>query len=314
MKKFTQLILISSMLAIHSNCHAGGDKTYSYDKEKKQITVVSAEGKATLSYNERNEGNSWYFFDFFGGSPAIVHQNNSLDSYTTYSILNYKNNNFFVNCMYAELKSNKNGVYYNEGRCGLNKIIDPGVDLTDIKFDEVVISRIDNNNELDTLDFINGKNKKLPIMLYRSHDHYIYQTYKTKHDFLDGKHIILSCKDKTGRCESYDEKTWVVILNKQPLEVAFKQLNKLNEEIFLNNATPIKIYDIKNQPSPPFEVTSDKAYFYDASFNKLKSYLIKKNKITLLYKNETEKWCRIRYLNEKNQKMDGNMKCADLLL
>lgn len=62
--------------------------------------------------------------------------------------------------------------------------------------------------------------------------------------------------------------------------------------------------------SSPFEVKSSRAYFQASTWEKMKSYLVKGDKITLL--NLGEDRCLIEYTNTKNKVIDGYISCQDL--
>ncbi|GAB83238.1 hypothetical protein EB105725_59_00050, partial [Shimwellia blattae DSM 4481 = NBRC 105725] len=69
----------------------------SYDKSLHQIK--SDDGRSFLKFDERDEGNASYYFDYFGGKPSVVHDSNSLDSYSVFSVIERDDINFRINCI-----------------------------------------------------------------------------------------------------------------------------------------------------------------------------------------------------------------------
>jgi|SRR5476649_2885840 len=312
MATIDKMLLLSLTIAANTYSQAGSEKDYHHDRANSQITFITPEGNAILHFKDKDAGNSKYFLGTFGENPAIVHLNNSLNSYFTYAVLEYNKPSFFIDCIYAETKSNQNGICAKEGQCGLNIRIGRNDDLTAERLDEVASNIHDCNNAIQTLYFLNGKIKHLPIMLLRSPEQYVFKTFKTSQDLINGKYKIFSCITATGRCERYDDYTWVIVTNKSPLKVEFKKIYQSHNRNLLGAAKPEKTYNIKELPIFPHKVSAERAFFYDESFNQKKSYLINGDKITLLSIDDEDKWCKIRYINEKNKNFLEHMQCSDL--
>lgn len=312
MKKPNTALIVLAALFINNYCLAEAQIKYAYNSQENKILAHQSGSDTFLEFYERNEGNSSYYFDFFGEKPAIVHDNDSLNSYSSYSILDYKDNNFRVDCIYVEAKSNQNGINSKQGLCGLNIKIDRKENLAPEKFDNVANDMVSRNNSIDTSYFITGKVKYLPIIIFRNHDKYIYKVYKSEQDLIDGKGIVFSCKNNFSDCDSYNERTWIVISKTNPNKVEFKEISKSSNGTFLTDVKPITSFNKASLTMPPFEIASGKAYFYDATFNKKRSYLIKGDKVTLLSMDNNKKWCKINYLSEENKNIDATISCFDM--
>ncbi|WP_395489246.1 hypothetical protein ACG1VR_15385 [Cedecea davisae] len=281
----------------------------SYDKDLKQIR--SDDGRSFLNFEEREEGNASYYFDYFGGKPSVVHDSDSLDSYSVFSVIERDDINFRVNCIYADFKSGSNGVVSKEGLCGLDKKIDNKSSISAVEGDDFINKIIDDNNKVKTSYFINGKVQYLPIILFQNEKLYAYKLYESKIDLENGKYKIISCENNSDTCDLYGNDTWVVIHNAPNPSVDFDVLKSSNGKSTFERANATKVGLVAGGNSP-FEVKSSKAYFQSSTEKKVKSYLVKGDKITLL--NLGEDRCLIEYTNAKNKIIDGYISCQDLNL
>ncbi|MNE54493.1 hypothetical protein D3C80_1492740 [compost metagenome] len=103
----------------------------------------------------------------------------------------------------------------------------------------------------------------------------------------------------------------MIINDTDDVTVSFEELKKANGHSIVENAVSGEVNaDIKNYL--PFKVKSPKAYLRSSSGEKLKSYLIQGDKVTLLTIDDST--CSIRYINSKNKSLDGNVACSDLNL
>ena len=281
----------------------------SYDKNSQQIK--SDDGRSFLKFEEQDEGNTSYYFDYFGGKPSVVHDSDSLDSYSVFSVIERDDINFKVNCIYADFKSGSNGVVSKEGFCGIDKKIDNKSSISGNEGDGFINKIIDNNSKLKTLYFISDKVKYLPIILFRNEKRYAYKLYESKSDLENGKYKIISCENSSDVCELYGDDTWVVIQNTPNPSIDFDVLRSLNGKSTFEKANATKV-DLVAGGNSPFEVKSSKAYFQTSTGERMKSYLVKGDKITLL--NLDEDKCLIEYTNTKNKVIDGYISCQDLNL
>ncbi|MEB2416471.1 hypothetical protein [Citrobacter sp. R-1.5.2] len=279
----------------------------SYDKNSQQIK--SDDGRSFLKFEEQDEGNTSYYFDYFGGKPSVVHDSDSLDSYSVFSVIERDGINFKINCIYADFKSGNNGVVSKEGLCGIDKKIDNKSSVSGSEGDDFVNKIIDSNNKLKTSYFISDKVKYLPIILFQNKNQYVYKLYKSKSDLENGKYEIISCENSSGVCDLYGGDTWVVIHNTPNPSIDFDVFKSLNGKSTFEKANATKVNLVVGGNSP-FEVKSSKSYFQTSTGEKMKSYLVKGDKITLL--NLGEDRCLIEYTNDKNKVIDGYISCQDL--
>lgn len=297
-------IICSSSVAFAAN---DTSSKLSYDKNSQQIK--SDDGQSFLKFEERDEGNTSYYFDYFGGKPAVVHDSDSLDSYSVFSVIERDNTNFKINCIYADFKSGSNGVVSKEGRCGLDKEIDNKSSISGGEGEDFINGIISRNNKVQTSYFISGKVKYLPIILFQNEQRFAYKLYESKNDLENGKYKIISCENNSDSCELYDGGTWVVIQNAPSPSIGFDVLKNINGKSTFEKANATKL-NLAGDGHSPFEVKSSKAYFQSSTGKKMNSYLIKGDKITLL--NLGEEGCLIQYLNVKNKVIDGYLSCQDL--
>ncbi|MDX6019624.1 hypothetical protein SIL08_04865 [Scandinavium sp. V105_16] len=281
----------------------------SYDKGLQQIK--SDDGRSFLKFEERDEGNTAYYFDYFGGNSAVVHDSDSLDSYSVFSVIERDNINFKINCIYADFKSGNNGIVSKKGICGLDKIIDNKSSVSGGEGDDFINGIINHNNKIQTSYFMNDKVKYLPIILFQNENRYAYKLYESKSDLENGNYKIISCENNSGACELYGSDAWVVIQNAPNPSIDFDVLKSLNGKSTFEKANATKVNLVAGENSP-FEVKSSKAYFQTSAGKKMKSYLVKGDKITLL--NLGEDRCLIEYTNAKNKAVDGYISCQDLNL
>ena len=120
----TNAFIISFFICSESVAFAVNDtgSKLSYDKNSQQIK--SDDDRSFLKFEKQDEGNTSYYFDYFGGKPSVVHDSDSSDSYSVFSVIERDNINFRMNCIYADFKSGSNGIVSKEGLCGLDKKID----------------------------------------------------------------------------------------------------------------------------------------------------------------------------------------------
>ncbi|NPE63783.1 hypothetical protein HKX68_12860 [Dickeya dadantii] len=142
------LLINSAAIADESNIN------YGYDKNKGEIYAVSGKEKGVLSFEESYTGNPAVSFGFFNNQPSIIVSARSLHDYTAYMTLQFKNGNFYADCLYVDIKSKQNGVASKEGLCGLNTpVSDDYIELVEKQINDV-------SNNIDTVDtsyFLNGK-------------------------------------------------------------------------------------------------------------------------------------------------------------
>ena len=278
-----------------------------YDKNSQQIK--SGDGRLFLKFEEHDEGNASYYFDYFEGKPSVVHDSDSLDSYSAFSVIERDGVNFKVNCIYADFKSGRNGIVSKEGLCGLDKKIDDESSVSGGEGDDFINGIINHNDKIQTSYFMSDKVKYLPIIIFRNEKRYAYKLYESKSDLENGNYKIISCENNSGTCELYGSDTWVVIQSVPNPSIDFNVLTSLNGQSTFEKANAKKVNLVVGGNSP-FEVKSSKAYFQTSSGKKVKSYLVKGDKITLL--NLDEDRCLIEYTNAKNKVIDGYISCQDL--
>ncbi|NLS53319.1 hypothetical protein GJ675_06440 [Hafnia alvei] len=281
----------------------------SYDKDTQ--VIKSSDGAISIKFEERDEGNSSYYFDYFGGLPSVVHDSNSLNSYSVYSIIDSDKREPGIKCIYIDFKSGNNGVASKEGHCGLDLKGVEHLSFSGDEGDEIVNNIIEKNDAIDTSYLTKGKLKYLPIMMFQSKSQYVYKLYETSKDLSDGSYKIISCNNDGDACEVYSNNAWVVFNDAVGVNVIFEEIKKVNGNSIIDKASPDEMSD-NVKKYLPFNIKSPKAYLRLPSGEKLKSYLIQGDKITLLTIDNSI--CSIRYINSKNKSLDGNVTCSDLNL
>ncbi|WP_042861569.1 hypothetical protein [Dickeya sp. NCPPB 3274] len=300
-----------SLLIVHAAIADESKITYGYDKSKGEIYAMSGAEKGFFSFEEDYTGNPAVSFGFFNNQPSIIVSARSLHDYTVYMTLQFKNGEFYTDCLYFDIKSKQNGVASKEGLCGLNTpVSDDYMDLVEKQINDV-------SNNIDTVDtsyFLNGKTTYIPLILFRGKDNLIYKIYKNKNAMLSDEYQIL-LTDKNGQCRSYNKNTWLEYSSKAADNVHIKAEVNKDDKISL---TPIMVENGKKsndcEKYPTFKIKSEKSFFYDENKSPQKSYLIKGDDITLLSIQDDDKWCQVRYVSEKNKKTEGNMLCSALTL
>lgn len=273
--------------------------------------IKASDGEISIKFEERNEGNSSYYFDYFGGQPSVVHDSDSLNSYSVYSIIDSDKQEPDIKCVYVDFKSGSNGVASKEGRCGLDLKGTEHLSFSGNEGDDIANNVIEKNNNINTSYLINGKIKYLPIMMFQSKTQYVYKLYETSKDLSDGSYKIISCSNNGNVCEVYSNNTWVIFNEDAGEKATFEDIKKIDGNSVIGKASPDEVSDDLKKLLP-FNIKSPKAYLRSSSGEKLKSYLIQGDKITLLTIDDSI--CSIRYINSKNKSLDGNVACDDLNL
>lgn len=309
MNKYIVMLMVA--LSGHSMVGFAKDAVmYGYDKSNHEIYAQNGNKKGTLKFEEDYTGNPSYSFDFFSGAPAIIADGQSLHDSTVYATLNYSNDKFNIDCLYYNIKSKKNGVLIKEGVCGLDMSSpEKYSDYIDQKVNEIE----DDMDSTDTSLILNGKMSYLPIVIYKNKGKLLYKLYNNKQAMLDDKYSVLSMTNN-GECEVFTNNPWVIYNAQDPQQAEIMSEKNANGKIELNKATPQTSEVNECLLYPAISIKQPKAFFYDSSFNVTKSYLIKNDKINLLSVSADGKWCKARYINNKNIPIDNNMLCSDLAI
>jgi hypothetical protein len=310
MKKATAITSFLALIFASFGCVAA-DETPSLSYDKNAQVIKSSDGATSIKFEERDEGNSSYYFDYFGGLPSVVHDSDSLNSYSVYSIIDPGKRETDIKCIYVDFKSGSNGVASKEGRCGLDLKGTEHLTLSGNEGGDIANNVIGKNNSINTSHLINGEVKYLPIMMFQSKAQYVYKLYETSKDLSDGSYKIISCGNNGNSCEVYSNSTWVIFNDAAGDCATFEDIKKVDGNSVIVKASPDEASDdIKK--FLPFNIKSPKAYLRSSSGKKLKSYLIQGDKVTLLTIDNDI--CSIRYINAKNKSLDGTVSCGDLNL
>ena len=288
----------------------GNGIIYGYDDVNNEIYAKIGGDIKKMKFETNYTNNPSYSFDFFSDVPAIVTDGRSLHDFTSYATLIYRNEKFYIDCFYYNIKSKQNGILAKEGKCGLNYPAPQNY----AEYIEMEITSIETNmDSLDTSLVINGKMKYLPVIIRHDADGLFYKLYDTKQSFLNDNYAILHMK-KNGDCDVYNDSPWVVGNNTTSSQFDIMTEKYKDGKIILTKASP-KSSDINMcLLYPAISVKSEKSFFYDESFKMKKSYLIKGDKINLHSISSNGKWCRVDYINSKNKIINGNVPCVDLTI
>lgn len=281
-----------------------------YNAETKKILIKNVSDENFLIFEEASRGNSEVFFDYFNGQAALVHDNNSLVSYSSYSTIIYDGDGFKFDCVYVELKNNENGINSKNGICGLNKHISNKTVLSGEENSDVVKIITQRFSDINTSYFVHGEIERLPILLFQNETSYAYELYSSKEDFLKDKYSIVTCENKSNICTVYNDEPWFILSKMTQNTFLLKKSQHTNGEHHLVSARGIS--DNYKSSFMPFKVKKEKAFFYDDNSKKTKAYLIDGDRITLL--SHGGELCKIMFLNNKNNAVVGSVMCSDLSL
>ncbi|HDZ8842843.1 TPA: hypothetical protein RUX01_002318 [Aeromonas dhakensis] len=278
-----------------------------YSKGDGEVYVMNGEVKKSFDFDENSFGNSERWFDLFNGKPAIVNDSNSLDSFSSYATLIYHDNDFYIDCIYIDFKSNKSGLYDKTGFCGLEKKIVNGYENVEsyiASFSDKISRQI---GDIDTSRLISGKNNYLSIVSYRDKNTTLNKVYESKESLIAGdyEYVVIS----GGSCKRYRKSPWVVY-NGNEKTISFETEVSRNGNIFLVGAK-YEENDGSCMKFNPTKVNSRKAYIYrDGKVTT--SYLIKGDFINYLYSDDRNHLCEVVYINEKNKEVNGSLLCSDI--
>lgn len=278
-----------------------------YSKDDGEIYVMNGGVKKSFGFDENSSGNSERWFDLFNGKPAIVNDSNSLDSFSSYATLIYHNDDFYIDCIYIEFKSNKNGLYDKIGFCGLKKKIVneyENVESYITSFSDKMSRQI---SALDTSRLISGKDDYLSIVSYRDKNTTLNKVYESKESLIAGdyEYVIIS----GSSCKRYKKSPWVVY-NGNGKTISFETKVSRNGNAFLVGAK-YESNDGLCMNFNPAKVDSRKAYIYKSG-KVTTSYLIKGDFINYLYSDDSNHLCEVIYINEKNKEVKGSLLCSDI--
>lgn len=311
MIKTSLQLIASTLILVTSSSFSGQAGSYTFDQHNMELQYEFNGKINNIKINERDEGNSSYFYDLFNGVPALVHDNQSLNSYSEYSTIRYSDNSFVNDCIYVKFKSGVNGIVGNRAVCGLEKEIKKESNEIESSNDLITEKIIQESNNVDSRYLIDGVTQHLPIIIYRNNNVYVYQLFKSKQDLLNNKSSIVSCDTAAKICQEYSGNTWVVTNVKGG--VTFQNSSGNNGVSTLQTAKPLAAF-IESGKYQPFKVITDKAYIYDSEFKTKSSYLIKDDMINVLSIDEVKKWCGINYISKKGSAIAGYLPCEEILL
>jgi hypothetical protein len=311
MIKILLQVLTSALVMVASSTLSGQTGGYTFDQNKMQLLYEFNGEVSTIKISERDEGNSSYFYDVFNGSPALVHDNQSLNSYSSYSTIKYSGYSFVNDCIYVNFKSGVNGVVGSRAICGLEKKIKKESSEIEKSNDSLAERMIQESNDIDTKYLLDGVTHYLPIIIHRINNIYVYKLYKSKQALLNGEVGIISCDTTTKICQEYLGNTWVVTNFNG--DVTFQNSSSDNGVATLQIAKPLATF-IESGKHHPFKVIASKTYIYNSEFKATSSYLIKDDMINVLSIDKNKKWCGIRYINKKGSAINGYLPCEEILL
>lgn len=278
-----------------------------YSKDDSEIYVIDSGVKKSFHFSELSAGNSERWFDSFDNESAIVNDSSSLDSFSSYTTLKYKNGYFYIDCVYVDFKSNRNGLRDKTGFCGLNKKIDHGYDGVDSfirSLSDKVFSQI---STIDTTRLIGGKNNYLSIVSYRDKNKTLNKTYENKNALLAGNYDYTISSE--NNCEIYKNSPWL-IYSSNGTGIILKAEQKGDNGIYLVSAKP-SADNVQCGKFKPVTVSPDRSFIYKDR-KKTTSYLIHGDLINYLYADESNHLCDISYINNKNRVIRGSLLCADI--
>lgn len=305
-------MILTSVAAFYCPlCLAINETKYGYDSINSEIYAINGNIKKTLNFEINHIGNPSYSFGFFSNSPAIIADGRSLHDFTAYTTLKLSNFEFYIDCIYYNVKSKQTGMLIKEGLCGLNAPAPQNY----TKYIEEAVTSIENKIDIpDTAPLLDGRIKYLAIVINHNTNDLVYKLYENKSDFLNDKFSILVAS-KNGDCKTYSDSPWVITTGKKASDkIQFKTEVIKNGELSLINASPQKVDLNKCILFPTFRISATKAFFHDSSFNPKKSYLVKDDKINLRSISDDGKWCLVDYINNKNKIVSGNILCSELIL
>lgn len=276
-----------------------------HSKDDSEIYVIDNGVKRSFRFSELSSGNSERWFDYFDNKSAIVNDSNSLDSFSSYTTLIYQNGYFYIDCVYVDFKSNRNGLRDKTGFCGLNKKIDNGYDGVDsfiLSFSDKVLSQI---STIDTTRLISGKNSHLSIVSYRDKNKTLNKIYESKNALLAGNYDYTISSE--NNCDIYKNSPWLIYNGNG---IILKTEKKGDNGISLVSAKPSADNNSCGNLRP-VTVGSDRSFLYKDG-KKTSSYLIHGDLINYLYDDEKSHLCDISYINNKNRVIRGSLLCADI--
>jgi len=301
-------ILFFSLVAISINpllSVAADNIEYGYDRINKQIFAKDGSAESTLRFEEDYTGNPTYGFSYFNGRPAIVADSRSLYDSTVYAVLNYRNSQLELDCLYIDMKSKINGISVKEGSCGLkDKEPEKYKDIIDRNVSSIQ-ARIDS---IDTSPLLRVGQKYISAILYKDINRTIYKIYTDRFALLSDKYLIAS--KMNNLCEVYENSPWIVY-NTDRIE-GVEIITDIDDSGRLTPAISSKNKNSICSSYPAVKVKSSKAHLYDSKKELKKSYLISGDELNLRAISEDKKWCSVVYINKLNKRLQAVMHCKDL--
>ncbi|EOU9533096.1 hypothetical protein ACOJCT_001278 [Cronobacter dublinensis] len=289
-------------------CLADGVVKYGYDRDSSQIYFKDKEKKKILKFNEDYTGNPSYLFSYFSSAPAIISDGRSLHDFTVYATLKYSNNEFLIDCLYANVKSKLNGILVKEGVCDL------GISQPE-QYSSLINEKVNSiEGDMDTIDtslILQGNKGFLPIIIYISKSKLMYKLYESKDALLNDDYSIIAL-NSDGTCDVYQDSPWFIYYGSDVKHNEIMNEDNKGGVLKLKKMMPNELGSKKCSDFPLTSVKQPRSYFYDSLYKVKKSYLIKGDKVNLLKISDDGKWCKIKYFSEKNKFTYGTLQCADL--
>lgn len=303
-----RLIVVVLLSGFPAYCMADGVVKYGYDRDSGKIYVKDKEKKKTLKFDEDYTGNPSYLFGYFSSAPAIISDGRSLHDFTVYATLKYSNNEFVIDCLYANVKSKLNGILVKEGVCDL------GISQPD-QYSSLINEKVNSiEGDMDTIDtslILQGNKSFLPVIIYNSESKLMYKLYESKDALLNDDYSIITL-NSDGTCDAYQDSPWLIYYGSDVKHNEIMNEDNMGGVLKLKKMMPNELGSKKCSDFPLTSVKEPRSYFYDSLYKVKKSYLIKGDKVNLLKISDDGKWCKIKYFSERNKFTCGTLQCADL--
>ncbi|VVN22288.1 MULTISPECIES: hypothetical protein [Pseudomonas] len=145
MKLRFQAVLMFSVFMVSGISVAGQDDVYLANAKTKSLNVTWAGGSRTIENVVGSEGETTRELVDFNGGKALHYENlASRSTFEAYFTLMRNAKDVFIDCIYANVRNEQNGILINKAVCGLNRPLAEEYDEAIYEFSDEWKSSTDN--------------------------------------------------------------------------------------------------------------------------------------------------------------------------
>lgn len=157
--------------------------TYTADTASGALTIQWTGGQIKLNDIIGTYGQTYTTLINFNNKPALYYSNTaSSTSFDIYYTLHGKNNEIYLDCIYADINSHINGLTTRKAVCGINEKLRDDVQDKVYAYTDKWIARADKENLTGLFE---NPESSIKVLIGKINDSFIYSSYTSLTDLLE---------------------------------------------------------------------------------------------------------------------------------